>query len=63
MELAPFEKDFYMEHPDVTQRPESEATAWRAENKIEIQGTGIPKPCLTFEEASMPEYILSEGER
>jgi ATP-dependent RNA helicase DDX5/DBP2 len=20
----------------------------------------VPKPCLTFEEASMPEYILSE---
>lgn len=25
-----------------------------------IDGDGVPKPCMTFEEASMPEYILSE---
>jgi len=25
-----------------------------------VQGSGVPKPCLTFDEASMPEYILSE---
>ena len=25
-----------------------------------VTGEGVPKPCLTFDEASMPEYILSE---
>lgn len=59
-ELVPFEKDFYIEHPDVTKRPDSEADAWRASKQMVIEGEGVPKPCMTFEEASMPEYILSE---
>ena len=59
-ELVPFEKDFYIEHPDVTTRPDSEAHAWRASKQIVVVGDGVPKPCLTFEEASMPEYVLSE---
>jgi len=59
-ELVPFEKDFYIEHPDVTKRPDSEADAWRASKQIVVVGDGVPKPCMTFEEASMPEYILSE---
>ncbi|EED88448.1 atp-dependent RNA helicase [Thalassiosira pseudonana CCMP1335] len=59
-QLIPFEKDFYIEHPDVSKRPETEAQAWRASKQIVIVGEGIPKPCMTFEEASMPEYVLSE---
>jgi len=59
-QLVPFEKDFYIEHPDVTARPDSEAQAWRASKQIVVVGQGVPKPCLTFEEASMPEYVLSE---
>jgi ATP-dependent RNA helicase DDX5/DBP2 len=59
-ELVPFEKDFYIEHPDVTKRPDSDADAWRASKQIVVVGSGVPKPCMTFEEASMPEYILSE---
>ena len=59
-ELIPFEKDFYIEHPAVTARPDSEAQAWRASKQIVVVGQGVPKPCLTFEEASMPEYVLSE---
>lgn len=59
-DLVPFEKDFYIEHPDVTKRPEAEAEAWRASKQIVVLGDGVPKPCMTFDEASMPEYILSE---
>lgn len=59
-QLVPFEKDFYIEHPDVTARPDSEAQAWRASKQIVVVGQGVPKPCMTFEEASMPEYVLSE---
>jgi ATP-dependent RNA helicase DDX5/DBP2 len=58
--LTPFEKDFYIEHPAVTARHESDAQAWRASKQIVVTGAGVPKPCLTFEEASMPEYVLSE---
>ena len=59
-ELVPFEKDFYIEHPDVTARPVEEADKWRESKTIKVVGQGVPKPCMTFEEASMPEYILSE---
>ncbi|KAL7446346.1 hypothetical protein ACHAXH_008698 [Discostella pseudostelligera] len=59
-QLVAFEKDFYIEHPAVTARPESEAAAWRASRQIVVVGSGVPKPCLTFEEASMPEYVLTE---
>jgi hypothetical protein len=58
--LPAFEKNFYYEHPDVTKRPEEEATAWRNSHDISIAGDGIPKPCLTFEEASMPSYVQDE---
>jgi ATP-dependent RNA helicase DDX5/DBP2 len=58
--LPIFEKNFYIEHPAVTARPEHVAQAWRAEKGITIQGEGIPKPVFTFEEASMPEYVLNE---
>jgi len=59
-DLVQFEKNFYMEHPDVTARSEADADAWRASKQMVIVGQGVPKPCLTFEEASMPQYILDE---
>jgi ATP-dependent RNA helicase DDX5/DBP2 len=59
-DLVPFEKDFYIEHPDVTKRPPEEAEAWRASKSIVVIGDGVPKPVMTFDEASMPEYILTE---
>jgi ATP-dependent RNA helicase DDX5/DBP2 len=59
-ELVTFEKDFYLEHPNVSKRSDDDAEAWRASKQIVVRGTDVPKPVLTFEEASMPEYILSE---
>jgi ATP-dependent RNA helicase DDX5/DBP2 len=58
--LPVFEKNFYIEHPAVSARSETEADAWRKDNEISIIGKGIPKPVYTFEEASMPEYVLRE---
>lgn len=58
--LPHFEKNFYMEHPDVQKRSEQEAEHWRAQHQIVINGRDVPKPVFTFEEASMPEYVLSE---
>lgn len=57
---SPFEKNFYIEHPDVTKRTDQEAEAWRASKGIVVRGEGVPKPVHTFEEASMPEYVLTE---
>merc|ERR1719491_2166048 len=59
-DLVPFEKDFYIEHPDVTKRTEKEAQAWRTSKQIVSLGAILPKPCMSFDEASMPEYILNE---
>lgn len=58
--LPKFEKNFYIEHPAVTARSEREGDAWRSSVGIVIQGEGVPKPVMTFEEASMPEYVLKE---
>ena len=55
-----FEKNFYFEHPDVKNRSDADEKAWRQENEINVIGSGVPKPCFTFEEASMPSFILSE---
>jgi ATP-dependent RNA helicase DDX5/DBP2 len=56
-QLPVFEKNFYFEHPAVSARSEPETEAWRRSNNITVIGTGIPKPCMTFEEASMPGRI------
>jgi len=58
--LPVFEKNFYIEHPAVSGRSDASAEEWRRENEITIVGKGIPKPVHTFEEASMPEYVLKE---
>lgn len=63
IELVPFEKNFYIEHPDVARRTEQEADAWRASKQIVVRGKHIPKPVFTFEEASMPEYVLTEVQK
>ncbi|CAJ1966528.1 unnamed protein product [Cylindrotheca closterium] len=59
-DLVAFEKNFYLEHPDVAKKSSAEADAWRASKQIVVHGDDIPKPVMTFEEASMPEYILTE---
>jgi ATP-dependent RNA helicase DDX5/DBP2 len=62
-QLPKFEKNFYYEHPDVQARSDAHAQEWRESKAIKIHGDGIPKPCLTFEEASMPEFVLNEVQK
>ena len=47
----------------MTKRSESEVAEFRRKNETTIEGNGVPKPCTTFEEASFPEYVLSEVTR
>ncbi len=49
-----------MEHPDVKRRSEEHAAEWREKHHIVIRGDGVPKPVLTFDEASMPKNVLTE---
>lgn len=58
--LPKFEKNFYQENPVVSARSEEEISAFRAEHKMTVAGTNIPKPVAKFEEASFPDYVLKE---
>lgn len=58
--LPKFEKNFYKEHPDVERMDDQEVDDFRVKNTITVQGRDIPKPVRTFEEASFPDYLLSE---
>lgn len=58
--ISKFEKNFYYEHPDVTNRSDAQVAEYRAKREIHVTGQGVPKPVTTFEEASFPEYVLKE---
>ena len=53
----PFEKDMYMEHPDVTRLSRSEAEQWRHHHRITVSDNRAPKPVRTFLEAAFPEPL------
>jgi len=62
--LVKFEKDFYQEHPAVTNMSEQEAEHIRRSKNITIvAGHRVPKPVRNFEEASFPDYVLEEVAR
>ena len=52
--LPHFEKNFYHEHPAVTARSPEEVAAYRQKREIHVDGTGVPHPVTTFDEASFP---------
>ncbi|KAK0557043.1 ATP-dependent RNA helicase dbp2 [Tilletia horrida] len=58
--LAPLRKDFYVEDRRVAARSPAEVDAYRKSKTMTVQGTGVPKPVTTFEEAGFPDYILRE---
>lgn len=60
--LMDFEKNFYMEHPEVTSRSDTEIEAYRRKHEMNCFGTKIPRPVFTFAEASFPSYVLKEVE-
>jgi ATP-dependent RNA helicase DDX5/DBP2 len=60
MQLVPFQKDFYVEHPAVTARTDSEIKRYRDQWSMMVNGTGVPKPVESFTEANFPEYLLHE---
>jgi ATP-dependent RNA helicase DDX5/DBP2 len=52
--LAVFEKNFYIQHPAVSDRTSEEVEAYRQRHQIHVYGDGVPKPVTSFEEASFP---------
>ena len=46
-----FRKDFYQEDPDVTALPAVEVSAVLRELEIEVSGSGVPRPAVSFRHA------------
>lgn len=58
--LPKFEKSFYKEHPDVTSRSQREVDEFRKSHEMSVHGKDVPRPVESFDEASFPQYVLSE---
>ncbi|KAK2794084.1 ATP-dependent RNA helicase dbp2 [Onygenales sp. PD_12] len=58
--LPKFEKSFYKEDPNVTNRSQQEVDAFRKQHEISVQGKNVPRPVETFDEAGFPQYVMSE---
>lgn len=52
--MPKFEKNFYVEHPNVAARTEQEVLDIRASFDMKLFGDNIPKPVTSFEEAGFP---------
>ncbi|CEM19617.1 unnamed protein product [Vitrella brassicaformis CCMP3155] len=63
-EIVPFQKNFYVEHPSVTQRSNEEVKSFLQSLEISVRGNPpIPKPIYSFDEAGLPDYIMQEVEK
>jgi len=60
LKLEKFEKHFFFEHPAVKARSQEEVDEWLKKHVCAPEGNNIPKPVFNFNEASLPDYILSE---
>ncbi|KAL8659261.1 MAG: hypothetical protein Q9226_000531 [Calogaya cf. arnoldii] len=58
--LPKFEKSFYKEDPNVTNRSERDVDAFRKLKEITIQGKNVPRPVENFDEAGFPKYVMDE---
>ncbi|PFH63268.1 hypothetical protein XA68_14920 [Ophiocordyceps unilateralis] len=58
--LPKFEKSFYKESPEVTNRSPAEVEAFRRKHQMAIAGQDVPKPVETFDEAGFPRYVMDE---
>lgn len=58
LQLQPFQKNFYQEHPNTASRPMSEVEAYRQANEITVKGREVHKPILRFDEGNFPDYIM-----
>lgn len=58
IQLQPFQKNFYQEHPNTANRSPAEVDAYRQANEITVKGREVHKPILHFEEGNFPDYIM-----
>ncbi|KAI9503335.1 ATP-dependent RNA helicase dbp2 [Coemansia spiralis] len=61
--LPTFEKNFYIEHEAVANRPDQEVEDYRRQFEMTVTGDSIPKPITSFMEANFPDYVMDEIKR
>ena len=61
--LPAFEKDFYVEHQDVTARSPAEIDEYRRKREMTVEGRDVPRPVQAFTEAGFPSYVLEEVQK
>ncbi|KAG6853965.1 ATP-dependent RNA helicase dbp2 [Blastosporella zonata] len=57
--LERFEKNFYVEDKRVSNRSQSEIDEFKRSKEIKIQGRGVPRPIMSFDECGFPEYLMT----
>uniref|UniRef100_A0A8C0IYS9 RNA helicase n=1 Tax=Chelonoidis abingdonii TaxID=106734 RepID=A0A8C0IYS9_CHEAB len=58
-ELPKFEKNFYVEHPEVARLTPYEVEELRRKKEITVRGTdACPKPVFAFHHANFPQYVM-----
>lgn len=58
-----FDRLCLQEDRRVSERPESEVQNFRREKEIQIFGSNVPKPVMSFDEVNFPSYIMAEIKR
>jgi ATP-dependent RNA helicase DDX5/DBP2 len=59
-QLEPFEKNFYVPHPNINSRAPEEVEKFREQMEITVHGKLIPYPNQSFEEGNFPDYVMKE---
>ncbi|KAJ9055510.1 ATP-dependent RNA helicase dbp2, variant 3 [Entomophthora muscae] len=59
-ELPVFEKNFYQEHPEITNMAPYEVESYRSAKEMTVIGSNIPRPVMRFDQANFPDYVLKE---
>ncbi|XP_078286469.1 putative ATP-dependent RNA helicase DDX17 isoform X1 [Rhinoraja longicauda] len=57
-ELPKFEKNFYVEHPEVVRLTPYDIEDFRRKKEITMKGTGCPNPVFQFHHANFPSYVM-----
>ncbi|XP_051899377.1 probable ATP-dependent RNA helicase DDX17 isoform X4 [Pristis pectinata] len=57
-ELPKFEKNFYVEHPEVVRLSPYDVEDFRRKKEITTKGTDCPKPVFQFHQANFPSYVM-----
>ncbi|MEJ1271511.1 DEAD (Asp-Glu-Ala-Asp) box polypeptide 17 [Cricetulus griseus] len=58
-ELPKFEKNFYVEHPEVARLTPYEVDELRRKKEITVRGGDVcPKPVFAFHHANFPQYVM-----